>query len=77
MLSNIFATQIRLKSRHQLPFWAIMMCLGGWYVFSNITSRGGGGVLALEMGGGVRPACSKPDHVAIRLMAKKDTLSQF
>ena len=41
-----------------------------------IIVRGGGGVLALEMGRGVPPACSKPDPVAIRFMAKK-TLSQF
>ena len=39
--------------------------------------RGGGGVLALEMGRGVPSACSQTDLVAIRLTAEKDTLSQF
>ena len=32
---------------------------------------GGGGALALEMGRGVSPACSKPDPVPIRLAARK------
>ena len=39
--------------------------------------RGGGGFLALEMGRGVPPACSKPDPVAIRLMAQKTPCSNF
>ena len=39
--------------------------------------RGGGGVLALEMGRGVPPACSKPDPVAIRLTAKKTPCPNF
>ena len=34
-------------------------------------SRGGKGVLVLEMGRGVPPACSKPDPVPIRLAVKK------
>ena len=42
-------------------------------------SRGGGegGVLALEMGRGVPPACSKPDPDAFRLTAKKTPCPNF
>ena len=35
ILSNLIFTQIRLKSRHQLQFWAIMMCPGGWWYVSS------------------------------------------
>ena len=38
---------------------------------------GGGLVFALEMGMGVPTACSKPDPVAIRLMAKKTPCPNF
>ena len=38
---------------------------------------GGIGLLALEMGRDVPPACSKPDPVAIRLMAKKTPCPDF
>ena len=39
MLSNLSdgPTQIRLKSRHKLQVWVIMLCLGGgWSVTSNL-----------------------------------------
>ena len=35
------------------------------------------GLLALEMGRGVPSACSKPDPVAIRLMAKETPCPNF
>ena len=35
------------------------------------------GILALEMGRGVRPAWSKSDPVAIRLMAQKTPCPNF
>ena len=38
---------------------------------------GGGRVLAFEMGRGVHPAWSKPDPVAIRLMAQNTPCPNF
>ena len=35
MLSNLIYTQISLKSRHQLQFLAIRMCLEGWWSVSS------------------------------------------
>ena len=36
-----------------------------------MTTPGGGGLVALQMGRGVPPACSEPDPVPTRLAAKK------
>ena len=50
---------------------------GSWFDTSAEHRGGGGGVLALEMGRGVPPALSKPDPVAICLMAQKTPCPNF
>ena len=48
------------------------MAPGAWRIVGECTwPGGGGGGIALKMGRGVPPACSKPDPVPIRLVAKR------
>ena len=63
---------ILFKAAESCNSWKTYLCPISSAISTLYTTPGGGGeVLALEMGRGVPPACSKPDPVPIRLAVRE------